>query len=140
MQITNPLFSPAAALDGQSRVPIQTLEQQDFLKLLVTQMTSQDPLSPQKDTDFIAQMAQFSALEQARSTQREIAGLRADNEILQADALLGQTVELQKDDKTTARGIVSAVSIDAGTPRVTVDGQNYNLDQVITVSPTVVAA
>ena len=133
---TVPNFLP----EGSARVPIQTLEQGDFLKLLVTQMTSQDPLNPQKDTEFIAQMAQFSALEQARSTQTEISRLRMQQEVLQADALLGQTVDIQKEDKTTTRGIVSSVNIEAGTPLVTVDGQHYNLDQVVMVMPTVIAA
>src|SRR6266508_913331 len=90
------------------RIPIQTLGQNDFLQLLVTQMTSQDPLNPQKDTDFIAQMAQFSALEQSKTMQVDIAELRAQQQLLQANALLGQTVEVQVNEHTTATGVVSA--------------------------------
>ena len=43
------------------------LGKNDFLQLLITQVQHQDPLDPQSDTDFIAQMAQFSALEQMQN-------------------------------------------------------------------------
>jgi flagellar basal-body rod modification protein FlgD len=132
MEITaaqNSLFS-----DPSSRLPIQTLGQEEFLKLLVTQMTSQDPLNPQKDTDFIAQMAQFSALEQSRGMQTDLARLREQQQILHASALLGKTVELQGSPDVTLRGTVSEIQIEAGTPKLIVNGQSYDLDQVLTIS------
>jgi len=120
------------------RIPLQTLGQQDFLKLLTAQLTSQDPMNPQKDTDFIAQMAQFSSLEQGKAMQQDIATLRSQNRVLQADALLGQTVEVQADAKTTATGVVTAVRIDEGVPKITVNGKSYDIDQIRAVMPTVV--
>jgi flagellar basal-body rod modification protein FlgD len=120
------------------RIPLQTLGQQDFLKLLTAQLTSQDPMNPQKDTDFIAQMAQFSSLEQGKTMQQDIATLRSQNRVLQADALLGQTVEVQTDAKTTATGVVTAVRIDEGVPKITVGGKSYDIDQIRAVMPTVV--
>lgn len=132
----NPLTTFANPGSATERIPIQTLGQNDFLKLLVTQMTSQDPLNPQKDTDFIAQMAQFSALEQSKTMQVDIAGLRSQQQLLQASALLGQTVELQVNQGTTATGVVSAVQIVAGTPKIVVGGTSYDLSQVLTITPT----
>jgi flagellar basal-body rod modification protein FlgD len=129
------------ALEGISwREPKQTLGQDEFLKLLVTQMTAQDPLNPQKDTDFIAQMAQFSALEQTKAMQAELTQLRSAQQLLQADSLLGQKVTVQSGKNTTAEGLVTAVKIEAGTPTITVDGKSYNLDQVITVQSAPVLA
>ena len=61
---------------GSTRLPVQTLNQNDFLKLVLAQLTNQDPLNPQKDTEFIAQMTQFSALEQAKSMQTDIYALQ----------------------------------------------------------------
>ena len=121
---------------GTERIPIQTLGQNDFLKLLVTQMTSQDPMNPQKDTDFIAQMAQFSTLEQSKTMQTDIAGLRSQQQFLQANALLGHTVGLQVNADTLATGMVSAVNIVAGTPKIVVAGTAYDLSQVLTITPT----
>lgn len=129
-------LSSAAIAADTSRVPIQTLGQNDFLKLLVTQMTSQDPLNPQKDTDFIAQMAQFSSLEQSKTMAADVSTLRAQQNFSQAYSLLGQTVSLQVDKNATAQGIVQAVQVDAGTPKLLVNGRSYDLSQVLTVTPT----
>ncbi|MEI6722362.1 MAG: flagellar hook capping FlgD N-terminal domain-containing protein, partial [Betaproteobacteria bacterium] len=116
------------------RIPVRTLGQNDFLKLLVTQMTSQDPLNPQKDTEFIAQMAQFSSLEQSKTMSADISQLRTQQQFLQANAMLGQAVSLQVDKDTTAQGIVSAVQIEAGTPKLMVGGQAFALSQVLSVA------
>jgi flagellar basal-body rod modification protein FlgD len=134
-----PIISSVSAGTGTERVRIQTLGQNDFLKLLVTQMTSQDPLNPQKDTDFIAQMAQFSALEQSKTMQTDMAQLRTQQQFVQANALIGQTVELQLPADATARGIVAAVRIDEGTPKLMVNGQPYELNQLRLIQPTFVA-
>lgn len=125
----------AATLPSAARIPVQTLDQDDFLRLLVAQLMSQDPLNPKQDTDFIAQMASFSSLEQARTMQTELARLRADQELLKANALLGRTVDVQIDDRTVATGPVSAVLIEAGKPRVVVNGASYGLNQILAIAP-----
>ena len=58
----------ATASISQSNPP-QTLDQADFLNLLVTQMSSQDPLNPESDTDFAAQLAQFSSLQETQNME-----------------------------------------------------------------------
>ena len=54
------------------RSPKKVLDQDDFLELLITQFSTQDPLNPVTDTAFIAQMAEFTALENAKETQVQI--------------------------------------------------------------------
>ena len=126
---------PSLSNPAQSIPPVQTLNQDDFLKLLVTQLASQDPLNPQQDTQFIAQMAQFTALEQAKEMATNIASLRTEQEFLQANALLGRTVALQTGQDIPTTGTVSAVEVDAGTPKLVVNGQPYDLSQVLTITP-----
>ena len=53
------------------------LGKDDFLKILITQLRYQDPLSPMEDTDFIAQMAQFSALEQMQNLSQDFSATKA---------------------------------------------------------------
>ena len=113
---------------------IKTLSQDDFLKLLVVQMKSQDPLNPKQDTEFIAQMTQFSALEQSKAMQKDIAGLRGDQELLQADALIGRSVTLYDGKAVVAAGVVSSVDVVDGTPKIVVNGKQYAMSQVLSIS------
>lgn len=135
-----PASTPISALLGAdsaaSRLPTRTLDQNDFLKLLIAQLTTQDPLSPQKDTEFIAQMAQFSALEQSKTMENDLAQLRADQQLLKANALIGRTVDIQSSEGQPARGLVTSVDVKSGTPEVVVNGQTYSLNQLLAISST----
>ena len=109
----------------------QTLTQANFLQLLVTQMSSQDPLNPQSDTDFAAQLAQFSALQQSQNMSQDMS-------VLQANSMMGEMVTVAPTDGTASvSGQVTAVQIQSGTPVVMVNGQCYNLSQVTAIAPPV---
>jgi flagellar basal-body rod modification protein FlgD len=119
-----------------SQLPQQTLGQADFLKLLVAQLSAQDPMNPVSNTDFAAQMAQFSTLQTTQTMQTNMAAVQAGTGVLVADSLLGKTVNLQTSDGQTITGVVSTVQYQSGSPTVTINGQVYNLSQVTSVSQT----
>jgi len=110
-----------------------TLTQADFLKLLVAQMSAQDPLNPESDTDFAAQMAQFSALQTSQATQANISQIQTAQQVQQANELIGRAVTLQASNGSTASGTVSGVQINAGTPSILVNGTPYNLSQILSI-------
>ena len=114
---------------------MNSLGKDDFLSLLITQMENQDPLNPRQDTEFIAQMAQFSTLEQSKSMQQDIAALRSEQQLLQANAVLGHVVALEDEQGTLIRGPVSAIQLEAGTPKLVVNGQPYDLSTLLSVEP-----
>jgi flagellar basal-body rod modification protein FlgD len=71
--------------------------QDAFLKLLITQLKNQSPLSPQDNTAFVAQLAQFSSLEGIQNLNKTVTSLSngmQSNQALQASALVGRTVEI----------------------------------------------
>lgn len=115
------------------RSPVQdVMGKDDFLKLLVTQLTYQDPLDPVGDQEFIAQLAQFSALEQMQNVSKGIERLTELQAWIggmsQAAALVGRTVVV--DDLETGEqmeGVVSAARIVDGVPVVVIDGQEHSL-------------
>jgi flagellar basal-body rod modification protein FlgD len=74
------------------------LGQDTFLKLLITQMKNQNPLNPQDNTAFVAQLAQFSSLQgiqNLNATVTSLAGGMQSSQALQASALVGRTVEVE---------------------------------------------
>lgn len=71
------------------------LGQSAFLELMITQMNNQDPLEPQDNTEFIAQLAQFSSvegLERLNSNFEDFSGSFMSNQALQASSLVGRSV------------------------------------------------
>ncbi len=86
-----------------SATSTSALDKEDFLTLLVAQLENQDPLDPQDNSEFVAQMAQFSALEQQITTNDYLQTLISSNqaiEQLSAFNLLGQTVVAEQDSFT----------------------------------------
>jgi flagellar basal-body rod modification protein FlgD len=140
MQInaTNSILGSSTDTGTSTVLPSKTLSQHDFLNLLVTQITSQDPLKPMDNQDMLTQMVQFNTLQNNTSMQAELAKLQDSQSFLQANALLGRAVSLQVDSDTTAQGVVSGVEVDAGTPKIVVGGVAYDLSQVLTVAPAVI--
>ncbi|MGA2540487.1 MAG: flagellar hook capping FlgD N-terminal domain-containing protein [Verrucomicrobiota bacterium] len=109
----------------------QTLTQANFLQLLVTQMSSQDPLNPQSDTEFAAQLAQFSALQQSQAMAQNMS-------VLQANSMIGELVTVSPANGTAPlTGQVTGVQIQSGTPVLLVNGQPFTLSQVTSIAPPV---
>jgi len=110
------------------RVPTQSLGKDDFLKILITQLSHQDPMSPMEDREFISQMAQFSTLEQMTGMAKDFAKLTAMVSGSEASASLGKNVELLQGEQAI-QGIVKAVTREEN-PQILVNGIFYNWDQV----------
>jgi flagellar basal-body rod modification protein FlgD len=86
------------------------LGKESFLRLLVTELQHQDPTRPMEDRDFIAQMAQFSSLEQARNLNSEIQNLIRSSRSAEAFSLLGKRIEAYNErTRTRTSGIVDSV-------------------------------
>jgi len=124
-----------------SKAPDAVMGKNDFLKMLVTQLSYQDPLNPVDSTDFAAQLAQFSSLEQMQNMS---AALEKGNELTssllafaalgQAAGLVGKNVEATVQDENGASqkvaGIVDAVRMSNAGPVLDVGGTLVSLDQV----------
>ena len=144
MPTISPVSSGSAAAsygvdDTASRVPQKALGQDDFLKLLATQFQVQDPLKPMEDTAFIAQMAQFSSLEQSSALARDMGLLRADQQRVTANSYLGHRVTMETADGMTT-GDVTAVDLSGKEPQLVVGEKSYPLSAVLRLEPSLVTA
>ncbi|MDR1251203.1 MAG: flagellar hook assembly protein FlgD [Treponema sp.] len=110
------------------RKPQQNLGKDDFLKILITQLSYQDPTAPMEDKEFIAQLAQFSTLEQMTSMAADFSRLTSMLNGTEASSALGRSVELT-DGERTIQGVVKAITRGEN-PQALVNGVYYNWNQV----------
>jgi flagellar basal-body rod modification protein FlgD len=101
----------AAALQSSS------LGIQDFMKILLTQLSYQDPLKPMDNQQFMAQIAQFTALEQTQQLNTKIDSLISTQASLQSVGLIGRTVDITTDNGTVT-GTVNSLSFSGSSPQL----------------------
>ena len=99
---------------SEDRVPSKSLTQNDFLKLLVAQMTQQDPLNPKSDIEMIPQMVSFTQLEQSKNMHDMSADVQDGVQSLVAASKDVRSISARF-DSTTARGEVQQIVADAAT-------------------------
>jgi flagellar basal-body rod modification protein FlgD len=104
------------------------LEFQSLLRIILTQLTYQDPLKPLENSEFVSQLAQFSQLQQTQSLNDQITSLLAAQSATQATNLLGRTVDISAGSNTVS-GKVESVTFTSGQPTITLkttDGQTIS--------------
>lgn len=111
------------------------LDFQSLLRIILTQLTYQDPLKPMDNFQFVSQLAQFSQLQQSQSLNDQVTSLLASQAASQATSLLGRTVDFAAAaGGPTQTGIVKAVSFARGQPEVTVEGANGQIVTSISIA------
>jgi flagellar basal-body rod modification protein FlgD len=108
-----------------------TLGKDDFLKILLTQLTHQDPTKPLEDKEFVAQMAQFSTLEQMSNMNSELSNLYALLARSQAYGLLGKNVEILEGERMITGRVEEVTGSEF--PQIRVNDQFYDVMNVTRV-------
>ena len=112
-----PTSSPSAATGGG-------MGKDTFLKLLMAQMSNQNPMDPTDDKEMLAQLAQFSTLEQMTSMATSQQQSAAATQMSQAVNLIGRTVTYLDSDGNTQTGAVDQVSMANGAPALSIGGKD----------------
>ncbi len=121
-------YTDMGSVYTQTKAKESTTDKDMFLKLLVTQLQYQDPLNPMEDKDFLAQMAQFTTLE-------EMQNMNKTQQMSQAYSLIGKLVAGSVTNSSTLEvgmvvGEVEGVIIENGKVYVSVDGMKVELDKI----------
>lgn len=111
--------------ENSAAVTNSNLSQEDFIRLFLTELNFQDPLEPVDNKEFLAQIAQFSAVEQARQNSEKISNLLLLTSVDQSVSLLGKNVQVNS-EAGDVFGSVSAVRFTTDGPLLTVRvGDNF---------------
>jgi flagellar basal-body rod modification protein FlgD len=114
----------------------QTLGQADFLQLLVTELQNQDPLDPVDNKDFIADMAQFSSLEQMQNMNTNFQSLLTQQSLSQlnfAVNLVSHNIVATDAAGNQVTGVVSNIDYSAGNTSVMVNNTSVPLSNIIKI-------
>ena len=107
-----PLAASAPKTHPQTEIKSKTaVDYESFLKLLVAEMKNQDPTKPMESTDFVAQLATFSQVEQSVQSNSKLDQILQSTALSQAGSLIGREIT-SADGKTS--GIIAEVKIKSG--------------------------
>ena len=116
--ITIPAGTPAASTNPTTLTGASNqLDQEDFLSLLITELTSQDPMDPIADRDFIAQVAQLNTLTETMELNQNLQTMQ----MLQAASLVGRQVEAIGPTGEQVGGTVTGIYFMDSKPWVVID-------------------
>lgn len=126
----------------------RTLDQDAFLRILITQLQNQDPSNPMEDKEFISQMANFSSLEQMTQMNKSLTNfidMQKDSHFLSHSNLIGKDIKWEQvvsnaQGESTMRvqeSQVKAISFQNGKTKLVLDsGETIDTIQVIHISQT----
>ncbi len=117
----------------------QTLDGEVFLRLLVTQLTHQDPSNPMDTNEMISQTTQLAMMEKLTTLADNGTEAFALSMRQAATALIGQQATYDDADGKPVTGLVTKVTFDGPVPQVTIGGKDVALDAITGVAPKTAA-
>ncbi|MFS0839352.1 flagellar hook capping FlgD N-terminal domain-containing protein [Paenibacillus sp. 1P03SA] len=125
----------SAASKAKDKKDGSILGKDDFLKILITQLQNQDPMQPMQDKEFVAQMAQFTSVEQLSNMASEMKLLRSSLGF--TSSLIGKDISwMSKTDSgetVMANGVVESIIVRDGVQYATVGGKEVKLEEVLKI-------
>ncbi|HEY5760118.1 MAG TPA: flagellar hook capping FlgD N-terminal domain-containing protein [Steroidobacter sp.] len=111
----------------------------DLLRVLLTELTHQNPFKPVENKDFMGQIAQFASLDSSQRLNQSIDQLLTLQAMNQSVGLIGRRVSARLENGTTISGVVDMLELVNGLPRLTIDSngqliRNVAIGQLLTVT------
>lgn len=121
-------------MDGVSATRASSIDQDQFLQLLVAQLQNQDPLNPVTDQEFISQLATLNTVQSLTSLNANFAEMLRLQQLTQGADLIGKTVTYTPADGGRATGTVDSLTTQDGKFVLAVGSARVGLDQVTDVT------
>jgi flagellar basal-body rod modification protein FlgD len=129
---TVPAVGSTTSTSSTSTASASSLDYSAFLKLFIAQLKNQDPTQPMDSSQFVAQLATFSQVEQAYSTNSKLDSLLTSNSLSIADQVIGRTVTSA--DGTVSGKVASVKITSSGATATLADGSTVTLGAGVTIT------
>jgi flagellar basal-body rod modification protein FlgD len=128
MRVYNTTNSGSTALNTSTR---DTIGKDGFMKILAAQLQHQDPMNAGSNTEYIAQMAQFSALEQMQNLNTLMNELLVSQKFQEGNLMIGKVAKVYTGEDSFITGRVTSTRLGNGTINIMIDGKEYDIDDVV---------
>lgn len=111
----------------------RNIDKDGFLKILSAQLQNQDPMNAGDNTQYVAQMAQFAALEQMQNLNTSMNNLLLSQKVNEANMLIGKVVKVDTGEDGYITGEVSSIKTGNGRVNIVIDNSEYDVNDVVEV-------
>ena len=128
---TNPIAAGSAA--NLASAPKKALDSDQFMQILMAQLTHQNPLEPMDNSEMMTQFSQLNSLQELREIHTGMDTLAASNQVIYLASLIGKSVKVNRPDGNVLVGVVSEVITEKDNPQLRVGNEKVALEDVIEV-------
>ena len=129
---TNQITANSAT--NQSRAASgNALDSNQFMEILMAQLTHQNPLEPMNNAEMMSQFSQLNSLQELKDIHTAMDKLSASNQVMYMASLIGKTVKVNRPDGKILEGVVSEVITEKDNPQLMVENEKVPLSDVIDV-------
>lgn len=136
MQVNSATSAPQVNANSTlqaARTATNALDADQFMQILLAQMTHQNPLEPMDNAEMMTQFSQLNSLQELREIHTSMDKLAASNQVIYLASLIGKTVKVNRTDGNVLEGVVEEVFTEKDNPQLRVGTEKVSLDDVIEV-------
>jgi len=124
----------ANSMTNQSRATsANALDSNQFMEILMAQLTHQNPLEPMNNAEMMSQFSQLNSLQELKDIHTSMDKLSASNQVMYMASLIGKTVKVNRPDGKILEGVVSEVITEKDNPQLKIGDEKVSINDVIDV-------
>lgn len=127
--------SPVSAdnISKMAQANTNKLDSDQFMQILMAQLTHQNPLEPMDNSEMMSQFSQLNSLQELKEIHAGMDKLSASNQVMYLASLIGKTVKANRTDGKIIEGVVESVVTENNNPQLRIGDEDVSLDDVIEV-------
>ena len=123
----------ANSTTNAARTSTNAMDSDQFMQILLAQLTHQNPLEPMDNAEMLSQFSQLNSLQELRSIHETMDKVSASNQVLYLSSLIGKTVKVNRTDGKVLEGVVEEVIPEKDNPQLMVGTEKVSVDDIIEV-------
>ncbi len=127
--------SSASSSSSNAANPFASLNLNDFITMMITELQNQDPTNPMSSDQMLSEITQMGQISTAEQLTTTLTGMETGQNLSNASALIGMQIEGKDAQGNDISGTVSSVTIANGTPSINVGTSSLSLDQITNILP-----